>query len=262
MTRTNILRKAQHILLPIVALLVVWQAAATFIADASVLPKPLHTIRLAGALLVTEGPRDYTALYHLQRTLFRVIVASVLGLVLSVTVGITMWRFDTVEQILSDWLPFWMTVPTVIVILVSMILFGFSEMSVVVAVLFASAPFGIVNLWEGMKDVDTELLEMAHTFEATSGQVWRDVYVPHLMPYIFGSYRYILGMVWKIVALAEIFGISNGIGAMFRFYYSQGQIDALLAYLLVFIVVMLTVEYGLLKPLEERNFEWRDAHTA
>lgn len=259
--REELLRRVRHVGIPVGVLLVGWQLVATLVADPTILPSPLHTFALALEFLTTEDIRGRTAVYHVQKTVTRVAIASSLSLGLSVIVGVAMWQSDFVEAIFSDWLPFWMTLPTVVVILVSMVVFRFSETSILVAVLVASAPFGIVNLWEGMKDIDTNLLEMSLAFDASTKQVWLDVYVPHLMPYIFGSYRYILGMVWKIVALAEIFGISNGIGAMFRFWYNQGRVDALLAYLLVFVVIMVALEYGVLAPLETRTFEWRDTRS-
>lgn len=262
MNSRSALAQVKYIVVPLAAFGLLWQLAAMWLNDPSILPGPVHTVRLSLASTTTGGPRNYTSLYHLEQTLLRVVVASTLGLIISVVVGTLMWRSEYVEAILSDWLPFLMTFPTVVVILVTMILFQFSELSILTAVLVASTPFGIVNLWEGMKDLDAELLEMAYAFDASNYQIWRNLYIPHLMPFVFGSYRYILGMVWKIVALAEIFGFSTGMGAMFRFWYSQGQVDYLLAYFLLFIAVMLTVEYGLLKPLETRVFSWRAAQPA
>lgn len=251
------LARVRHLVVPLLGFAVLWQAVALLIGSASVLPTPVHTVSLTLDSIATPGPRGHTSLFHLRQTLGRVIVASTLSLAISIVGGTLMWRSDYLEDILSDWLPFMMTFPTVVVILVTMILFRFSETSILTAVLIASAPFGIVNLWEGMKDIDSELLEMSFTFGASNWQIWRHVYIPHLMPFVFGSYRYIVGMVWKIVALAEIFGISTGMGAMFRFWYSQGQVDTLLAYFLLFVAVMLSFEYGLLKPLETRVFKWR-----
>lgn len=257
MTASRRLEGMVHLIVPLAAVALLWQLGAVLVDNPAVLPGPVHTVSLTIDSMTTGGPRNHTSLHHLGVTLGRVIVASTIGLVLSIVGGTLMWRSDALEDILSDWLPFMMTFPTVVVILVTMILFRFSETSILTAVLVASVPFGIVNLWEGMKDIDTELLEMADAFEASTLQVWRHVYVPHLMPFIFGSYRYILGMVWKIVALAEIFGFSVGMGAMFRFWYSQGEVGTLLAYFLLFIAVMLAVEYGLLKPLQGRIFRWR-----
>lgn len=259
--RVEALTWVKHLVVPLVGFAILWQAATLFVGDSTVLPAPGHTVALTIDSLTTPGPRGHTSIFHLQQTFVRVIIASTLGLAISVVVGTLMWQNDYLEDILSDWLPFMMTFPTVVVILVTMIIFRFSETSILTAVLVASTPFGIVNLWEGMKDIDTELLEMAYAYDASSWQIWRHLYIPHLMPFVFGSYRYILGMVWKIVALAEIFGFETGMGSMFRFWFSQGDVDMLLAYFLLFITVMLTIEYGVLKPLETRIFKWRTTHT-
>lgn len=248
-----------QIAIPVGIFVVLWQLAAMAMANPATLPTPSQVVSLTMEFSLEPGPRGYTAIYHLERTFMRVVFAAVISLTLSVVLGVLMWRSTTVEAVLSDWLPFWMTIPTVVLILICMILFQFSTASVIAAVLVAATPFGIVNLWEGMKSVDTDLIEMTRVFDASSFQIWKDIYAPHLSPYIFGTFRYILGMVWKIVALAEVFGIQTGIGSMFRYWYSQGRVDALLAYLLIFVLVMLVIEYGVLEPLERRTFEWRDA---
>lgn len=261
MNTKSIVEIGLPIVLPIGVFILIWELGALFLFDPDVIPGAFATFEFTGTILVTGGPRGHTAVFHLQKTLVRVAIVATAGIVFSTILGIVMATNQTFERALSDWLPFWMTIPTVVVILISMIIFKFSEFSIVFAAVIAAVPFGTVNLWEGMNDVNRSLIEMAHAFGASQELIWRKIYVPHLMPFVFGSFRYVLGIVWKVVALAEVFGIDNGIGAMFRFWYGQGEIIALLAYLIIFIGVMLTLEYGVLKPIEEHVFEWRELET-
>jgi len=250
--------RARQILVPLVVIGLAWYVGALLLDNPNQLPGPVATLTQAVEILTTEDFRGYTALYHLQLTLERAFISSSIGLVIAIAGGILLSTNDLVEESLGGWLSFWMTTPTVVIILLSMVWFDFSEIAVIFAVVAASTPFGIVNVWEGAKDVDVDLLTMADAFDASPAMVWRHVYLPHLLPYLFGSYRYILGMVWKIVVLAEVFGLSAGIGAMFRYYFDQGELLMVFAYLVPFIVVVLTVEYGVLKPLETYFFRWRD----
>ncbi|WP_313692357.1 ABC transporter permease [Halorarum halobium] len=252
------LARGKQILVPLFVLVIMWHVGAVLLRDPTQLPTPAATFAQTYEVFTTTDFRGLTVVHHLQLTLQRALLSSTVAIVLAMAGGILMSTNELFEDSVGSWLPFWMTTPTVVIILLAMVWFSFSETAVYFAVIVASTPFGTVNMWEGAKDVDTKLLTMADTFDASSASVWRHIYLPHLLPYFFGSYRYVLGMVWKVVVLAEVFGLSSGIGAMFRYYFQQGEIIMVFAYLIPFIVIVLTIEYGVLKPLETYLFRWRD----
>ena len=64
-------------------------------------------------------------------------------------------------------------------------------------------------------------------------------------------------MTWKIVALAETFGLKFGIGYMFFFWFEQFNMNQVLAWIVMFVVVMLVLEHGIFARLESRAFAWR-----
>jgi NitT/TauT family transport system permease protein len=240
----------------VLAVLAAW-TAGTLVFGPALVPSPVRVaVRLVG-VLVDGGPRGRSALYHLGRSLLRVTAVSLLGLVLSTTLGLAMGVDDRVERIIAVWLPFWMTVPTLVVVLVVMVLLQFSEWAVVVGVTFVVTPFATANTWAGTQAVDPALVEMARAFGVDRRGVLREVYLPAVLPQIVGGFRYLLGMVWKVVVLAETFGLENGLGATFRFWFNQGDITAVLAYLSLFVVVMVTLQYGL-GGVSARLFAWRD----
>ena len=144
-----------------------------------------------------------------------------------------------------------------IVILITMILIGFNTAAVVAAVSLVYTPFALVTIWEGMQDIETDFVEMAESFEADRRQLWRHVYIPHLMSYVFSALRTIFGMTWKVAVIAEVLGISAGVGAQIRFWYTQGEVTEILAYTVLFVGVVLVIEYGLLQPVQKRTFDWR-----
>ena len=66
----------------------------------------------------------------------------------------------------------------------------------------------------------------------------RKVYIPQLMPYLMSAFRYSFGMTWKIVALSETFGIKFGIGYMFFFWFENFDMEQVLAWVLLFVILM------------------------
>lgn len=246
-----------QIVLPIGGLLVVWSALAAYIGNPNVLPGPAVTFEQTYYLSITEDAYGATALDHVRTTFVRAIAASLIVLVLSVALGVLMTVHKAIGDSLVNVLPFAMSIPAVVVILLSLVWFGFHEAGLVFAVIVTATPYGIINMWEGAQDVDVGLLEMARTFDFPTSYVWRHIYLPHLLPYLFGSYRYILGMVWKVTVLGEVFGLSEGLGAMFRTHFQFGNLEIVLGYLMLFVGIVLVIEYGVLKPLEEYLFRWR-----
>lgn len=222
------------------------------------IPAPYEVVTTAFDLLSQPGPRLYTGIDHLTVSLRRVFIILGISMVLSVIIGVLMGISSTAESVVGTWLPFMMTSPDVVVILIVMIIMGFDGQSIIAAVIYTATPFGIVNIWGGIRDIDTELLEMARAFDSSSGLIWRYIYIPHLLSYLFASARYMLGMIWKIVLVGEAFGTRRGMGAIIRFWFNQGELTPILAYLSLFVVVMFVIEYGVLNPLEYKLFAWRD----
>jgi NitT/TauT family transport system permease protein len=118
-------------------------------------------------------------------------------------------------------------------------------------------PYVAVNIFEGAKAMDKSLIEMGVTFKAGRSLLIRKVYLPQLMPYIFSAFRYAFGVTWKIVALAETFGLKYGIGYMFFFWFGQFNMEQVLAWIIMFVVLMLILEHGVFARLESRAFAWR-----
>ena len=118
-------------------------------------------------------------------------------------------------------------------------------------------PFIAVNIFEGTKAMDKSLTEMGVTFKAKRYLLLRKVYLPQLMPYIFSAFRYGFGQTWKIVALAETFGLKFGIGYMFFFWFQQFVMAQVLAWIIMFVVLMLLLEHFVFARLESRAFAWR-----
>jgi NitT/TauT family transport system permease protein len=137
-----------------------------------------------------------------------------------------------------------LTIPTILMVFLAVMWFGFSEAGGLVAVMAVVTPYVAVNIFEGAKAMDKSLIDMGVAFKAQQGLLIRKVYLPQLMAYIFSAFRYAFGMTWKIVALAETFGLKFGIGYMFFFWFEQFNMIQVMAWIVMFVVLMLVLESG------------------
>ena len=243
----------------ILALLLVWWVASLG-SSPEILPGPPQIGKTIVANLTTAGPDGKSAYFHIGLTLLRIIVTFSAAMLAGVGLGLAMGLRRRVEQSLGSLLPLLLTIPTLLMVFLSVLWFGYSEAGGLVAVIGVVTPFVIVNIWEGTKAMDKSLVDMARAFKARKAMLIRKVFLPQLMPYIFSAFRYAFGMTWKIVALAETFGLKFGIGYMFSFWFEQFSMDQVLAWIILFVVLMLILEHGLIARIEQRMFAWRPTH--
>lgn len=241
----------------IAALLLLWWAGSRLIHDRSVLPGPLAIGRTIGTNLVTPGPEGHSAWMQIGITMARIFVAFLTSMLAGTGIGLAMGLSSAFERSMKAVIPLMMTIPTILMVFLAVLWFGFSELGGLVAVMAVVTPYVVVNIAEGAKAMDKSLIEMGVTFKARRSLLIRKVYMPQLLPYIFSAFRYAFGMTWKIVALAETFGLKYGIGYMFSFWFDQYNMSQVLAWVVMFVVLMLILEHAVFARLEHRAFAWR-----
>jgi NitT/TauT family transport system permease protein len=241
----------------ILVLLLLWWLAAKLMHDPEVLPGPLVIGETIAKDLTTVGPEDKSAYFHIGITLARIFAAFIASMLAGIGIGLAMGLSRVVEHALLAVIPLMLTMPTILMVFLAVMWFGFSEAGGLVAVMAVVTPYVAVNIFEGTRAMDKSLIEMGVTFKANRGLLVRKVYLPQLMPYIFSAFRYAFGVTWKVVALAETFGLKFGIGYMFFFWFGQFNMDQVLAWIIMFVVLMLILEHGVFARLEARAFAWR-----
>jgi NitT/TauT family transport system permease protein len=243
----------------IAALLLVWAVASRLMNDPEVLPGPLVIGATIAENLATDGPQGQSAFFHIGMTLARIFVTFGASMLAGIGIGLAMALSRTVERALIAVIPLMLTIPTILMVFLAVMWFGFSEAGGLVAVMAVVTPYVTVNVFEGAKAMDKSLIDMALTFKADRVMRIRQVYLPQLMPYIFSAFRYAFGVTWKVVALAETFGLKYGIGYMFFFWFGQFNMVQVMAWVVTFVILMLILEHGVFARLEHRAFAWRRA---
>jgi NitT/TauT family transport system permease protein len=241
----------------IVFLIALWAIASRLMNDPEVLPAPALIGDAIATDLTTPGPEGISAHYHIGITLARIFVAFAASMLAGIGIGLAMGLSRLLENALLAVIPLMLTIPTILMVFLAVMWFGYSEAGGLVAVMAVVTPYVAVNIFEGAKAMDKSLIDMAVTFKAQRPLLIRKVYIPQLMPYIFSAFRYAFGVTWKIVALAETFGLKYGIGYMFFFWFGQFNMVQVLSWITTFVILMLILEHGVFAVLERKAFVWR-----
>lgn len=193
----------------------------------------------------------------LAMTMLRVVAGLLLAMLMGVPVGVLMGLNRRVEAVLDVWVMIGLTVPSLCYAIVAFMWFGLNESAAIIAIAITAAPSITINIWEGVKNVDTRLVAMAKVFEATRLNIVRRVLMPQILPYVMASARFGLGIIWKITVLVELIGRPNGVGFKLFYWYQLADMRQVLAWTLLFTIIMLIIELLILKPIERRIFAWR-----
>jgi NitT/TauT family transport system permease protein len=235
------------------AMLLAWQAIAWFF-PASVLPGPVPVLAK-----VREIVASGKFAFHMSQTLLRVGAGFLLAFLASLALGILMGASRTAEQFFEGAIVVGLTIPSLAWAVIALIWFGIGERAPIFTIFIILLPLMTVNFVQGTKALDQELIEMAHAFRAGRAMVIRDVVIPQLVPYLLAATRFGLSLAWKVTVIAEMLGLSSGIGFMIHYSFGIFSIADVFAWTIAFTLVMLALEYGVLKPLERRLTGWRQA---
>ncbi|WP_322516112.1 ABC transporter permease subunit [Rhodopseudomonas palustris] len=217
-----------------------------------IFPGPVETAKVLWAEIA--GGRVET---DVAMTMLRVVGGLVLALLLGVPVGVLMGLNRRAEAVLDVWVMIGLTVPSLCYAIMAFMWFGLNEGAAIIAIAVTAAPSITINIWEGVKNVDTKLVAMARIFEASRPTIVRRVLLPQIYPYVMASARFGLGIIWKITVLVELIGRPNGVGFKLFYWYQLADMRQVLAWTLLFTIIMLLIELVILKPIERRIFAWR-----
>lgn len=232
-------------------LIIVWAIFSNMLTD-SVLPSPFLTIK---TMISDLGGGDM--LPALGITLLRVLEAFVCTLVLGTVFGCLLGLSKVFNGLFGYWVVIATSIPPLVIIIVVFLGMGLSEASGVVAAVLTTIFTIIQNIEQGVKSIDKKLIEMGKTFHASKLLMIRKVILPQLYPYIMASARFGLSLTWKMVIFVEQMGRSNGIGFNINHWYQMYNMAHVLSYALIFIIIMLVIEFIMNTVIEPRLFKWR-----
>ncbi|MGD9924540.1 MAG: ABC transporter permease [Pseudorhodoplanes sp.] len=232
-----------------------WWVAALVAASAgaaNILPSPA-----AVAATVVELARDGEIQRNLFITLWRVFAGFAIAEIIGIVIGTAMGLNPRLEMLADGWIMILLTIPSLAYCIFALLAFGLSETAMIVAIAATTLPYVVVNIWSGVKAVDAGLLDMARAFRVNRWNTLRKVVLPQIMPYIFSSSRYGIGIAWKIAVVVELMGASRGVGYMLNYSFGLFSMTHVLAWTSIVVMVMLFIELVAIRLIEEHVLAWR-----
>jgi NitT/TauT family transport system permease protein len=245
------LRTAAAVVVGWAAFFGAWVFASEVLFNPYRLPGPVAVLEAMEAN-VTSGQ----AFDAFRASLGKIFLGFGLGVVLGVPIGFLMGRTRYWKSFFHDPVMVAGSVPGITYAVLALVIFGIGMEGPVLAVALISMPYIALNVAAGLEGIDANLVTMSRAFGCRGRDVVRHVLIPTVTPFVFAGVRLSFALAWKVEALTEVFGSSDGVGFEIRNAYLQFSVVDVLAWTALFVVFMLLLERLVLR-LERRLFRWR-----
>ncbi|MBQ1503894.1 MAG: ABC transporter permease subunit [Oscillospiraceae bacterium] len=245
------LKKLEKIV-AVAAALAVWQAAAMLLGHDLLLVSPVKVILRLGTIWREPG-----FLPAIGFTFWRIVAGFFSGFLAGTLLAVLAGRFHIVEVLLWPYMVTIKSVPVASFIIVCLIFFSSSTLSIFISFLMV-LPLIYQNVLQGIKSADRQMLEMAKVFRVPWHRKLFYIDLPSLKPFLLSACSVALGLSWKSGVAAEVIGVPDGsIGEML--YQSKIYLDTddLFAWTVIIILASFLFE-KLFLWLLRRIFAWME----
>ncbi|MFL2661627.1 MAG: ABC transporter permease [Alphaproteobacteria bacterium] len=229
----------------------IWQLSSVYV-EIDLLPGPNEVMQK----VIAESETN-ELIFHTSITLKRVVLSFIFAMLIGTFVGIYMGRNKKLNVFLDDWLILGLNVPALVIIILCYVWFGLNEVAAILAVALNKIPMVAVIMREGARSIDKDYVDVARFYKISGKKFFFKVILPQLFPYLLSSARSGLSLIWKIVLVVELLGRSNGVGFKLFGFFQFFDIAGILAYTLVFVLLIILVEFFLVRPFENKISMWR-----
>jgi len=244
-------------LLPVLLFIAVWWIVAVVMDIPRLYPTPLMVAERFASIIAGKSELGSSSYLHIAVTFYRFFVAFVISFVSGAIIGLLIGRnkvlFDLFDNV--GWISF--SVPAVLWAFILVIALGITDVVPILVLMALLVPKVAIIVAEGAKATPADIVEMADSYKATAWQKVKDVFIPHLVPYIVASARVSFSIGVKIIIVAEVIGLTTGIGFMVKYWFDKVFVAPIVAWGIVLVCLAVLAEYALFGKLEQRVAKWR-----
>lgn len=204
---TNNQLKKWDVIVVLTLLIIIWHIASLNYSPI-VLPSPLLTFKTLIEIIKSE---DF--FLQISTTLKRLLIGLLLSITVGSILGILMGVNNKLKKIIELIVYIVQSIPPILFMTLAMIWFGLDGNATIFIVFIASVSILVINIKEGLENIDPKLIEMAKIFNFSNVQMIKDVIVPSLKTYFSSGLIVMVGLGWKLVIMGEVLSSGVGLGA-------------------------------------------------
>ena len=197
--------------------------------------------------------------YFLGQSLEVMVYGLIIAIAVGIPLGIAMARFRRLDWALDLPINALYATPLVAVVPLLVLWFGiYLKAKIIVVFLFAVFPV-LINTYQGVRECDKNMLEVARSFRSNERRMWQDVLLPFSTPYIIAGIRLAIGRGLIGMIIAEFYTTITGLGFMITKYANQFEMDKTFVPVIVLMILGVSLT-TMLKWFGRRIAPWSHAN--
>ena len=236
----------------ILCLLAIWELICqSGVVSSLFLPAPTAIIS-ALMQMIADGEIGVSLAASLYRILAGFFIGSLIGLAVGLVTGTSALMDKIGTPIVNAIYP----IPKIALLPLFILWLGIGELSKVTIIALGVFFPVAMNTYSGVKNVDTLLLKVAASFNASWWMTMKSVVLPNALPMIFAGLRLAAGTSLLLLVAAEMIAAQVGIGALILHYGDLMITDRLMAGVIVLSLLGLVFNL-ILQFLERKAIPWK-----
>ncbi|RDJ26954.1 ABC transporter permease [Bosea caraganae] len=234
-----------------VVVLFMWQGASGRLVDDFFVSNPIDVFRR-----LYTWTANGSIFQHIAATIYETIAGFMIGASMGVLLGIWLGMSRFYSRLLNPFLWALNALPKVALAPLFVLWFGLGLESKIALAAILTLFIVFINTYQGIKDVDEDLLDTVRLMKATRGQLLRKVILPSSVAWIFTGFKVALPNALIGAVIGEMIASSYGLGYLVQL--SGAQFDTAGVFAVLFVIGILAVILNqLIEMAHSRLDHWR-----
>jgi NitT/TauT family transport system permease protein len=233
-----------------------WQLFTSLkIVDPFFFGQPSGIVRTAWQW-VQHGTNQGSIWLQIYTTMEEAVFGFLIGVAAGVVVGVLLGQFRFLSEVLSPYIKAVNALPRIVLGALFVIVLGLGISSKIVLAAFLVFFVVFFNAYQGVREVDGNLVNNARVLGASRMQVIRNVVLPSAMTWIIASLHVAFGFAVIGAIVGEVLGAQHGLGVLITDSQNNFNTDGIFAGMIIIGLIALIAEW-LISLLERRLLAWR-----
>ena len=210
---------------------------------------------------INHGTQFGSLWLQIWTTMKEALLGFIGGAVAGVVIGVTLGMIPFLAQVVGPFIKVLNAIPRIVLGSIFVVALGLGTTSKVL--LAGVLVFFVVffNAFQGVREVDRNLINNARVLGASRLQVARHVVLPSALTWIIASLHVAFGFAIIGAIVGEVLGSQRGLGLVITTSQNQFNPNGVFAAMLIIAVIALSAE-GVIGWLERRLLAWRPPSSA
>ena len=193
---------------------------------------------------------------HVDATVSEALLGLFLGAVVGTPIGIALAHYRRAAKIIDPFVMGLYGLPRVALAPMFILWFGISLFAKVMMSFSMVLFVFILNVTEGIRTVDPDMIDLMRTMRAPRSYIMRKVTIPSIFPWLIASFRIGIGLSLVGAVVGELIGANRGLG--WYVVRAGGQLDTTGVFAGLFLLMLLAmIANQIIFMIEQRALYWR-----